>query len=85
MLQGALIRQQVMQLAPEVAASLGVPAQQVTSAMAAALAAARDEAVGQGLGMALELRHDCRLGSVPHMLALQNCQTWLTLVCKGCK
>lgn len=58
--QDAFIRQQVMQLAPEVAASLGVPAQQVTSAMAAALAAARDEAVGQGLGMALELRHDCR-------------------------
>ena len=77
MLQGAFIRQQVMQLAPEVAASLGVPAQQVTSAMAAALAAARDEAVGQvlgiqgqGLGMALELRHDCRLGPLSHILTL---------------
>ena len=70
MLQDAFIRQQVMQLAPEVAASLGVPAQQVTFAMAAALAAAKDEAVGQGLGMALELRHDCRLGSLSHILTL---------------
>ncbi len=59
-LQGAFTRRQVMHLAPEVAAILGIPTTQVDFALAAALTAAGDEDADQGDGMLLDLCHECK-------------------------